>query len=197
MIELYQIEKSFGKRKVFDSLTYTFQTGRFYLIYGKNGAGKSTLFSLLSLFDRQYRGIYLLEGENRKYLWGRKEEKKRRECFSLLSPTNDLPPHLTLGELSALEGFDCCFSFSPDKNIDTLSGGEKEMIALQIEFHKQKPYLLLDETTSQLDDSHMEEFLNLLQRRPKEQTVLFFTHDIRLKGREKTLLLEEGKIKEI
>ena len=196
MIELYQIEKSFSDRKIFDSLTYTFRTGEFYLVYGKNGAGKSPLFSLIALFDRDYHGAYLLDGEERKRLWGKREMKKRDESFSLLSPNNDLPPHMTLGELSAFEGFDCTLSFPSEKCVDTLSGGEKELIALDIEFHNKKPYLLLDETTSQLDDSHVNDFLALLQKRSEDQTVLFFTHDIRLKGRGKTLLLEDGKIRE-
>lgn len=52
IIELLDIDKSYGRHKVLDKVNYAFSSGKCYLLVGENGSGKSTLLKgLLGLIS--------------------------------------------------------------------------------------------------------------------------------------------------
>ncbi len=56
MLELKNIEKSFGENHVLNGVSLTFEKGKFYTLVGGNGTGKSTLYNLITGFLRADKG---------------------------------------------------------------------------------------------------------------------------------------------
>ncbi|MBS3950901.1 MAG: ATP-binding cassette domain-containing protein, partial [Peptococcaceae bacterium] len=48
MLEINNLDKSFGKRKAVDDLSFSVREGEVFGLLGPNGAGKSTTLSLIS-----------------------------------------------------------------------------------------------------------------------------------------------------
>ena len=56
-IRLENLNKSFDGRPVLKDITYTFESGKLYVIKGVSGCGKTTLLNILGKVDTEYEGI--------------------------------------------------------------------------------------------------------------------------------------------
>ena len=67
-IEIRNITKSYGSKKVVDNVSVTIPTGKITSFIGPNGAGKSTVLSIMSRLLNADSGEIYLNGEllNRK-----------------------------------------------------------------------------------------------------------------------------------
>ncbi len=63
MIELRNLEKSYGDLRVLDKLDFSFQSGHVYGIVGENGAGKTTLFRCMTGLERYSGEILYSKGK--------------------------------------------------------------------------------------------------------------------------------------
>lgn len=52
LLEVENISKSFGERKLFENLSLSLEKGKIYTLMGANGSGKTTLFNILTGFIR-------------------------------------------------------------------------------------------------------------------------------------------------
>ena len=64
VIELRNISKNYGKKKVLKDVSFTVNKGDIYGVVGKNGAGKTTLFKLILGLSPYNGGTILLEGSD-------------------------------------------------------------------------------------------------------------------------------------
>ena len=64
MIEVTQIRKSYGKKKVLSDITFQVKPGECVAIAGKNGCGKSTFLRCLNLLETPTEGEVWVEGNN-------------------------------------------------------------------------------------------------------------------------------------
>ena len=64
MIEIKNIEKSFGENKVLKNVNMTFKKGQTNLIIGESGSGKTTLIKILIGLYKNYSGKVLFDGSN-------------------------------------------------------------------------------------------------------------------------------------
>ena len=55
-IRLENLNKSFDGRPVLKDITYTFESGKLYVIKGVSGCGKTTLLNILGGVDTEYDG---------------------------------------------------------------------------------------------------------------------------------------------
>jgi ATP-binding cassette subfamily B protein len=79
----------------------------------------------------------------------------------------------------------------------TLSGGEKQRIAIARALLKDAPIVLLDETTSNLDADNEYEIQEAFQKLMKNKTVFVIAHRLgTIVNADNILVLQNGKIKE-
>ena len=52
MIELKNVSKSYGNKKIIDSLTCAFEYGKTYVLTGESGIGKTTLLRVMSGLEK-------------------------------------------------------------------------------------------------------------------------------------------------
>ena len=63
MIEIRDLEKSFGEIRALQHISLTIRDGELFGVVGTNGAGKSTLLRILAGVLRQEKGTVLVDGE--------------------------------------------------------------------------------------------------------------------------------------
>ena len=98
MIEVKNITKSYGNKKVVDNVSLNIQEGKITSFIGPNGAGKSTLLSIMSRLLKRDSGEVLLDGKDI-LDWDNKELAKK---IAILRQSNNINIRLTIRELSLI-----------------------------------------------------------------------------------------------
>ena len=85
------------------------------------------------------------------------------------------------------------------RKVYTLSGGQKQKVAILRACLKSCPIYLLDEITNALDEATAKEVLDFLFSLLKDKTILIITHQLHLIKPyvQKVYLLHNGKLKEV
>jgi len=207
----------YGDRTVLDRLDLTLRTGTWTAITGPSGSGKSTLFSVLAGLLPSRSGMVTVgdgpwDGKSR---GARAEHRRRwlgllpqrpvllealtvRENLELTAgihapadPTVDKPAAsmLTVKELADR------LALTPllDQPVQLLSGGELQRSALARALISSAPLLLLDEPTSQQDESSVDRVVRVLgEEVAAGRSVLTASHDARVVSAA-TIVLELGQ----
>ena len=63
MIQLEHISKKFKKKTVLNDISYTFEAGKIYGIYGINGSGKTMLLRIISGLVFPTSGSIIINGK--------------------------------------------------------------------------------------------------------------------------------------
>lgn len=172
------------KENALTNVNLQINNGDFVIIMGRTGSGKSTLLKLLNPvlapFGKTEGGIEIntkkigYVGQNPDITFV--SENVRSELVFALEnqrmSNNDIA--LRLGEISSFFNL----SHLLDRNISTLSGGEKATVAIAAAMINNADAVILDEPTAQLDSKSSYELINLIKRVNDELgvTVLITTH---------------------
>jgi ATP-binding cassette subfamily F protein 3 len=172
VVEAIDLSKSYGEKHVFSG--FQFRGDRIALV-GPNGAGKSTLIRLLAGLDAPTRGECKLGHNVEVDYFAQDQYKVLDPRARILDDLTSYAPGRSETELRSLLG---CFLFSEDdvfKQIEVLSGGERNRYALARMLLYPSNFLLLDEPTNHLDMRAKDVLLNAL----KDYTgsVVFVSHD--------------------
>lgn len=195
--------------------TFSVKKGEKIMLCGASGSGKSTLLRLLKreLSPRgELFGNITLMGKDRSELSDR--ESAEKIGFVMQSPDSQTVCDKVSAELAfGLESFGvksgeiqsrvgemaAFFGIEPlyDRDISTLSGGQKQLAALCSVMVTDPDILLLDEPTAQLDPVAARELLGILDRLNKEMgvTIIIAEHDPEelFDSCDKILYLAKGK----
>lgn len=195
--------------------TFSVKKGEKIMLCGASGSGKSTLLRLLKreLSPRgELSGNITLMGKDRIELSDR--ESAEKIGFVMQSPDSQTVCDKVSAELAfGLESFGvksgeiqsrvgemaAFFGIEPlyDRDISTLSGGQKQLVALCSVMVTDPDILLLDEPTAQLDPVAARELLGILDRLNKEMgvTIIIAEHDPEelFDSCDKILYLAKGK----
>ncbi|HCU56220.1 MAG TPA: macrolide ABC transporter ATP-binding protein [Clostridiales bacterium] len=195
-IVVSNVSKSFDKREILHSLSFTVKSGDFLSITGESGSGKSTLLSIMGGVMRPDGGKVELGGTDIASLSEKALAKMRRtrlgfvyQFFNLI-PTmtvrdNILLPLILDGKKPSLyrEKFDELVSFTHlgavlDSYPGTLSGGEQQRAAILRALIHDPEVILLDEPTGNLDSENAHAVMTLLSdlNRKYGVTVVQVTH---------------------
>ena len=187
--------------EVLRDLNFSIETGSFHFITGASGAGKSSLLRLLYLAHRPSRGLITMFQQDLA-IANRRTLTALRRKIGVVFQDFRLLDHLTLRENVALplkiDGCEATQIESPVKELidwiglgtsidayaSTLSGGEKQRLAIARAVIRRPSLLLADEPTGNVDPDNSLRLFRLFQELNKSGTsVVIATHDESLVSR--------------
>lgn len=172
------------KTAVLYNLNAAFECGRMYVIFGPSGCGKTTLLSLIGGLDSPTEGnIYFYDQDIASYGL----DKHRQNNISFIFQNYNLIDYMTPEEnvlltakeapLPLLEKLGLTKEESK-RNVLKLSGGQQQRVAIARGIASNKPILLADEPTGNLDEDTAKDILALLKKSAHEEgrCVIMVTH---------------------
>jgi ATP-binding cassette, subfamily F, member 3 len=176
VLNVKNLSKSFGDKKIFESVSFEIERGEKIAIVAPNGQGKSTLLNTVMGKLVSQEGSFEF-GHNVKPVFFEQDQNKS------LNLKNDLLAEAesackTSEQRQRVRGLLGAFLFSGDdveKRVGVLSGGEKNRLAMVKVLLQEGNFLLLDEPTNHLDIESKEILLNVLKN--YDGTILFVSHD--------------------
>ena len=205
---------SYEKEQVLKDISFIAKQGELTALVGASGAGKSTIGALIPRFYEPTDGVIKLGGVNIQEM----PSKSLMENISFVFQDNDLLSG-TIFQNIAMAKKGCskeevieaakkarCHDFimKLEKGYETilgkgntLSGGEKQRIAVARAMLKDAPVLILDEATSYADSKNECLFQEALAELVKDKTVIMIAHRLgTIKNAQQILVLSEGQIVE-
>lgn len=196
MIEIKNLNKSYGEHKVLKNINLNILEGKITALIGANGAGKSTLLGIVARLLDANSGDVFLDDINMQELKSRDIAK----TLSILKQTNHINMRVTVKELVTFGRFpyskgrlkaDDINKISEsikymdlqeieDQYIDKLSGGQRQRAYIAMILAQDTKYILLDEPLNNLDIKYGVEMMTILQKLVKEldKTIVIVMHDI-------------------
>lgn len=165
-IELHNISKSYGDKKLIDDFSYIVLKNQRLGIIGPNGCGKSTLLKIIAGLTESDSG-YLEIGETIKMGYFAQEVPNMDSKQRVIDYVRDIAEYVPTkeGRISASQMLER-FLFTPDMQyaqIEKLSGGEKKRLYLLSILIASPNVLILDEITNDIDIptlTILEDYLN-------------------------------------
>ena len=217
MIEVKNLEKSFGDLHILKGITTTIEKGEKVVIIGPSGSGKSTFLRCLNRLEQPTSGQILFEGQDLTRMPD-KQLYAVREKMGMVFQHFHLFPHLTirknitlapvkLGLMNQQQANETAerllkkvgLSDKAEQYPNQLSGGQKQRIAIARALAMEPDVMLFDEPTSALDPEMVGEVLELMRELASEgMTMVVVTHEMGF-AREvasRVMFMDGGKIME-
>lgn len=197
MIELQNINKSYGSLHVLHDISLTVSDGEILAIVGPSGAGKTTLLQIAGTLDRPDSGDVLFDGVNVAGMKDRKLSAFRNRNIGFVFQFHQL-----LAEFTALDNVavPAMIGGMPKRKarekaralLDMLglqdrichkpaelSGGEKQRVAIARALVNDPKVVFADEPTGSLDSRNRDEIRGIIAslRENLGQTFVIVTHD--------------------
>lgn len=200
---------------ILKDISLTLRTGKIYGIVGKNGAGKTTLMHLLSWMFRSYDGDIIFDNQSTRdwtpELYAEQVSFLTQQPFfmewgstveeNILLWVKDHDPDILWGYL---EKFWIAHKIKESKkwlessigdDID-FSWGEKQIIACIRVLLQDRPIVIMDEWTNQLDAENELLIMNEFLEKKSDKIIIFITHRMSTISRADTIYcLESHSIK--
>ncbi|UOE36900.1 ABC-F family ATP-binding cassette domain-containing protein [Chryseobacterium oryzae] len=179
ILELKNIDKSFGDKVLLKDFSYTFQRGEKVGIIGKNGAGKSTLLNIIQGFEKANQGE-IETGETIHFGYFSQKGLQYKEDERVIDFIKEAAEYYPLANGKSLSAsqflrlflFDDQTQYSP---ISKLSGGEKRRLHLMYILYQNPNFLIFDEPTNDLDLPTLTVLENFLQQ--FQGSLIIVSHD--------------------
>lgn len=208
MLELQNVQKSFGDTRVLNGISLTVNDGEIVSILGPSGSGKTTLLNLILGITDLTGGKLLYNGQDLSHT------PMEQRGFNIVFQDYALFPNLNARQnilyglrnkpgISTKEEVDDLISLlgleeQLDKRIDQLSGGQKQRVALARTLVMKPKILLLDEPLSALDGVIKESIKARIKEIARKfgLTTIIVTHDPEeaLTLSDRVLILNGGRI---
>ncbi|UBM61091.1 ABC-F family ATP-binding cassette domain-containing protein [Candidatus Sulfidibacterium hydrothermale] len=155
IIEIKNIEKHFGDKKIVENFSYIFKKGERIGLLGKNGVGKSTFLNLLTGKTPPDKGE-IIRGDTVSIGYYTQEGLKASPDKTVLEVVKDIAEVIQTGKNKTLTAsqFLNYFLFPPKVQqtpVSKLSGGERRRLYLLTVLITNPNFLILDEPTNDLD----------------------------------------------
>ncbi|WP_430610986.1 amino acid ABC transporter ATP-binding protein [Enterococcus sp. DIV0876] len=194
MLQLKNISKSFGSKKVIDDLDLTIEDGSILAVVGPSGGGKTTLLRTLAGLETIDSGTFLLDGK----AFDPTDTKEQEQVVGVVFQDFQLFPHLSVFDNITLAPK---MVLKQDKAIYTekaealaqqlgleellnqypfqLSGGQRQRVAIARAMAMNPKVLAYDEPTSALDPGLRQQVERLiLDLKEEGVTQIVVTHDL-------------------
>lgn len=198
--------------KLYEDVNLTFESGRFYAIVGESGSGKTTLLSLLAGLDEPREGDILVDGVSIKEIGLTKfRQKYVSTIFQAYNLLNTMTAFQNVQTALAITGsihakdkayiLDQLARVGIDeekahKNVQRLSGGEQQRVAIVRALLVDAPIVAADEATGNLDHENSQKIVDLFAELAHEfgKTVILITHDRDVASRADEQLLLQNHV---
>lgn len=201
IIELKNVTKSFGNVNAVDGISLRINRGEVVGLIGDNGAGKSTLIKVLSGVHRPDSGEIYLRGQKVNNWDSAKSRHSGIETVyqdRALAVQQSITRNIFMGrEIETRFGFinskkqrdeanrlmrDIGFTskvFDPDSPVATLSGGERQGVAIARALYYDADLIILDEPTTALSLIETQKVFSFIENvRAKGRSIIFIGHNI-------------------
>jgi polar amino acid transport system ATP-binding protein len=193
MLELKNISKQFGQKKIFDQFNLTIEDGKILSLVGPSGGGKTTLLRMLAGLEKIDSGEIIYNGEVVPI-----DHLETLNLLGFVFQDFQLFPHLSVLDnltLSPVKTMGMTKEAAKEKAVTllqrlglgehadaypySLSGGQKQRVALARAMMIDPQIIGYDEPTSALDPELRQEVEKLiLQNREAGMTQIVVTHDL-------------------
>jgi simple sugar transport system ATP-binding protein len=203
-MELDNVSKSFGSTKALASVSLSVEPGKILCLLGDNGAGKSTLIKVLSGYHKPSDGKILFEGTETVFTNPRQARQMGvatvhqdvgsiplmsvgRNFFLGAEPKTGIGPIKWIDTKKAnkiaveqIKKFGITRVEDGNQLVGTMSGGERQVLAIGRAMYFGAKMLTLDEPTSALGVKEASFVLRMMrQARANGVGIIFITHNAR------------------
>lgn len=210
LVKIYKTSKT--ETVALEGLDLTVRDGEMLAITGASGSGKSTLLNIIGCLEEPSAGKLIIDGVDifRLSEEKRTEWRKKHIGFIRQDSEDNLLPYLTVLENVLLPMRLCG---KPDvkkaeslieaigmkelknRNLNSLSGGEKQRVAIAAALAGDAEILLADEPTGNLDRKTCDAIIGLIKKLCLNKTVLIVTHDTHLSSSaERVINIRDGRL---
>ena len=180
MIELVNIEKRFGNKRVLRNINLNLQEGKVYGLFGPNGVGKTTLLKIMAGYNKKTSGEYKINGldftyENKDHItfisdkeifYGWMKIKDAVKYYKDFFTDFDEEKCLRLVKMMKLEA---------DDKINVLSKGIKARLKVALAISRDAKLYLLDEPLGGLDPVSRKIILDTIKTLMNQNGILIIT----------------------
>lgn len=202
LLELQDISKSFGHVHALEDVTLTLEENEILGLLGDNGAGKSTLIKIVTGFHRPDRGTILWRGEPLEHLTVQRARELGIETVyqeRALADQQSLWRNIFMGreranrfrlldvagmreETETLMREFLRFTsqaVTPETPVGTMSGGERQGVAIARALHFEAELIILDEPTMGLSLTETKKTLDFVRQiKTAGKACIFIDHNI-------------------
>ena len=182
IINVYELKKSYGSKKVLKGVTFSAQSGQIIGLLGPNGCGKTTLIKILTGLIKDYDGVARIDNEE--------PGAYTKSIIAYLPEKSYLPDWMRPAD--AIEYFaDFYKDFDRQKaekmllrfgldlkqKLKTMSKGQQEKLRLALVLCRRAKLYILDEPLGGVDPAARSHILDLImENHEKDSTILISTH---------------------
>lgn len=218
LLEIKHLYKSFDKLDILKDINLDVNEGDVVVIIGPSGSGKSTLLRCINKLETLTKGNVLLDGKNiDDSLEFHKKIGMVFQSFNLFENLTVLD-NITLAPiktkaLSEIDAVKRAKELLKMINLESkineyprsLSGGEKQRVAIVRSLIMSPEIMLFDEPTSALDPEMIGEVLSLMKTLSSNMTMVIVTHELdfakeianRVIFMDGGIIVEEGTVDDI
>ena len=212
-IHMEHVDFAYENRKIIDDVTLDIKENTTTAIIGPSGGGKTTITSLIARFWDVQKGEVTLGGKNvRDYNFDSLMENfsfvfQRVYLFEDTIANNIRfgKPEATMDEVMDAAKKAACHEFImtlPEgyetvvgEGGATLSGGEKQRIAIARAIMKDAPIIILDEATANVDPENEKELTEAIENLTKQKTIIMIAHRLKtVRNADQILVVDKGRI---
>ncbi len=185
MINLNKIKKVYNLGQInecvaLQNITVTFPDSGLVLVEGESGSGKTTLLNIVAGIDNATEGqIENTQGENSCSIIFQDFQlmemltiRENLELILKIMPT----ARMDLDALIKKYGLQEILNHYPNQ----ISGGQKQRVAIIRAILENRPIVICDEPTGNLDEENSEKIVQLLCEEAKNKLVIVASHDVEL-----------------
>ena len=215
MIEIRNVEKSYGTLRVLQGINLTIENSKVVTIVGHSGAGKSTLLHLIGTLDRPDSGEIVIDGTHLGKLGDDQLSEFRNRHIGFVYQFHHLLPEFTAAENVALpamiagkgrrEALQHAMELldflklkeRAEHKPSQLSGGEQQRVAVARALMNNPELILADEPSGNLDTDNAKKLHQLFfdLRDQFHQTFIIVTHNEELASlSDRKIQLQDGRV---